>query len=415
VRRCFGIFFVGFLLAVSRGLVAGALPPVEGNIAGELKLFPQLSGFTLPWKLTLGALSGGGQVFGFSIDGAGARLRANGQVDLVTGDGSWQIDESQIDAAAWFAACAPRLLPAFSGAVVEGKVSVVGTGTLHQGQVTGRIRIEWHDGAVRHAEQGWSLEGVAFQGEFALDGAAARLVSTAPFEFTVRTVTTTRFGARKVFMQALLTEQQTLSVTAAKVEIAGGEVTADPFEAPLSPLTVNALLRINRVGLQDIVVLVPTAGLDDARGRIDGVVRLKWTEALGIQLGVGNLVIHSDEPAIVRLTPAAGLLTARVPQYFDLLPAWFGPLARWARPVNPAYAAMKSIELGQAELRVKTLDVLLTPDGDERGRSATVRLVAQPEQPGSAVKEVSFDVNVAGPLNEVLKLGIDRGFSVGVH
>jgi len=108
-------------------------------------------------------------------------------------------------------------------------------------------------------------------------------------------------------------------------------------------------------------------------------------------------------------------LTARVPQYFDLLPAWLGPLARWARPVNPAYAAMKSIELGQAELRVKTLDVLLTPDGDERGRSATVRLVAQPEQPGSAVKEVSFDVNVAGPLNEVLKLGIDRGFSVGVH
>jgi hypothetical protein len=76
---------------------------------------------------------------------------------------------------------------------------------------------------------------------------------------------------------------------------------------------------------------------------------------------------------------------------------------------------MQSIELGQSDLRVKTLDVLLTPEGDEQGRSATVRLVAQPTQPGTAVKEVSFDVNVSGPLNAVLKLGIDRGFTVGAH
>jgi hypothetical protein len=31
------------------------------------------------------------------------------------------------------------------------------------------------------------------------------------------------------------------------------------------------------------------------------------------------------------------------------------------------------------------------------------------------VKEVTFDVNVAGPLNAVLKLGIDQKFTLGVH
>jgi len=90
-------------------------------------------------------------------------------------------------------------------------------------------------------------------------------------------------------------------------------------------------------------------------------------------------------------------------------------VARWVRPENPAYKNMQAIELGQSDLRVKALNILLTPDGDERGRSATVRLVAQPDQPGSAVKEVSFDVNVVGPVNAVLKLGIDQGFTVNLH
>ena len=402
-------------MAFSRGLVAGSLPSVEGSITGELKLLPQIPDFTLPWKLTLNAPASGGQAFVFSIDGVSAQLRAAGQVNLATGDGSWKIEETQIDAAAWFAAFAPKYVPALSGVVVEGKVTFAGAGTLRQGQVIGQVKVVWQGGALRHAEQGWSLEGVAFQGEFAIDVAGARLESVNPFELTVGTVSTKRFGARNFSMSALLNERRALSVTAARVEVAGGEVTVDPCEIPLSPPTVNALLRISRVGLQDIVLLVPTAGLADARGRIDGEVRIKWNAALGVQLGVGRLAISDDEPAIVRMTPSPGLLTARVPQYFDLLPAWLGPVARWARPVNPAYGNMQNIELGQSDLKVKTLDILLTPDGDEQGRSATVRLVAQPSQPGSAVKEVAFDVNVSGPLNAVLKLGIDRGFTLGTH
>jgi len=415
VRWCSGIFLVGFLLAVSRGQAAGPWPSVEGALAGELKLFSQVPNFTLPWKVTLSPAPDGGQAFSFILDGAGARVQAAGQVDLATGNGSWRIDEARIDAAVWFAACAPRLAPAFSGMTAQGTVTVAGSGILRQGQPVGRVRVTWRDGSLQQAEQGWTLAGIAFSGEFELDGTAARPVSTAPFELTVQTITTTRFGARNGFVNARLNEQGALSVTAARVEIAGGEVTTDPFEAPLSPLMVNALLRISRVGLQDIVLLVPAAGLDDARGRIDGVVRLKWDKALGIQLGVGHLAIRDDEPAIVRLTPAPGLLTGHVPQYFDLLPTWLGPLSRWARQVDPAYGNMQSVELGQSELRVKTLDVLLTPEGDERGRSATVRLVAQPTMPDSVVKEVTFDVNVAGPLNAVLKLGIDQKFTLGVH
>ena len=415
VRRCFEILLIGFFITVSRGLALESWPSVQGAIAGELKLFPQIPDFTLPWKLNLGAASGGGQTFAFALEAAGTRLRASGQVNLVTGDGSWHIEEGQIDAAAWLAALAPRFSPGFSELIALGAVSVTGEGTLCQGQVVGRIKVEWRDGYLRNARQGWSLEGIMFHGEFAIDGAAARLVSTAPFELAVGTITTVRFGARNFSASAWLNEQRALSVQAAQIEIAGGEVTADPFEIALTPFAINANLRISRIGLQDIVLLVPTAGLAEARGRIDGVARVKWTEGVGVQLGVGHLAIRADEPAVVRMTPAPGLLTSHVPQYFDLLPTWLGPVARWFRQVDPAYGNMQQIELGQSDLRVKTLDLLLTPDGDDKGRSATVRLVAQPAAPGSAVKEVTFDVNVAGPLNSVLKLGIDRGFSLEAH
>ena len=415
MRRCFGIISILFLLAVSPALAAGALPAITGAIAGELKPFSPLPDFVLPWKLSLGAASDGGQSFSFKLDAAGTRLCATGQIDLVTGDGSWRIEEAQVDAAVWLAALAPRFGPAVTGMIALGTVDLTGSGTLKHGQVVGGIKVEWRGGYLRNASQGWAFEGIVFQGEFEIDGAAKRLVSLTPFELTVGTITTARFGARNFSARGWLNEQPALSVKAARVEIAGGEVTADPFEIPLPSFAINANLRINRVGLPDIVLLVPAAGLAEARGRIDGVARVKWNEGVGIQLGVGHLAIRDDEPAIVRLSPAPGLLTGHVPQYFDLLPTWMGPLSRWVRQVDPAYGNMQSIELGQADLRVKTLDVLLTPDSDDKGRSATVRLVAQPAAPGSAVKEVTFDVNVAGPLNAVLKLGIDRGFTLGVH
>ena len=402
-------------MVACRGLVVAALPAVEGGLTGELKLFPQLPDFALPWKITLKPAADGGQAFALVVDAAGTRLQVEGQVDLATGDGSWKIEEAQVDVAAWFAACAPKFAPALAGAVAQGTVTLTGTGTLKKGQPAGRIKIEWHDGSLRQEAQGWALDRLALQGEFAVDGPAMSLVSTNPLEVTIGLVTSSRFGARNVSINALLNERRALLVTAARVEIAGGEVTVEPCEIPLSPLVVNANLQVSRVGLQDIVFLVPTAGLAEARGRIDGVVQVKWSGEAGFQLGLGHLALRADEPTVVRLTAAPGILTGHVPQYIDLLPSWLGPLARWVRPENPAYGNMRSIELGQSELQVKTLEVQLTPEGDDRGRSATVRLVAQPTQPGSTVKEVTFDVNVAGPIAAVVKLGLERGFTLDAH
>jgi hypothetical protein len=213
----------------------------------------------------------------------------------------------------------------------------------------------------------------------------------------------------------LLTPQHSLQLISTQVEVAGGELFVDPAEVPLIPPVVDLNLRFQRVGLQDIVLLVPAAGLSDARGRIDGVMRLKWSDATGLKLGVGHLALRNDEPAIMRLSSNIGLLTGRMEPYVDLSHYLGKTLGRMIRPENPAYKDLQNVELGKSELRVSSLRVKLTPDGDELGRSATVQFVAQPVEKGTSVKEVTFDVNVAGPLDALVKVGMEQNFSIDAH
>jgi hypothetical protein len=264
---------------------------------------------------------------------------------------------------------------------------------------------------LRDEQHGVTLEGITVTGE--ADVATLPQGAT-PLELTVRTITTARFGARNLAVRAVLRGLSELAVTTAQIEIAGGEMTADPFVVPLSPPDVNAHVRVARIGLQDVVALVPS-GLSDARGRVDGDVWLGWSAATGVRVGAGRLLLHAGEPATLRLAPTPGFLTERVPRRIEFLPAWLGPMARWLSPENPAYDDMEDVELGRTELRVEEFDARITPDGDGQGRSAHVSVRARPAREGGEIEEVTFDVNVAGPLADVFKIGMTQPFSVQVR
>jgi hypothetical protein len=227
-------------------------------------------------------------------------------------------------------------------------------------------------------------------------------------------MSTDRFGARNLSVAAVLNGTRELSVTAARIEIAGGTVETDPFVVKLSPVALNVRLRMTRVGLQDIVALVPTM-LSDARGRVDGEVGLSWSEAGGLRVGDGSLSLDEIEPTTLRLAPKPGFLSARVPARFVFIPGLPKPFSRWFSPVNPAYVTLTDIELGKTPLRVHSLKVRLTPEGDGRGRSASVEVVARPDQIDSVVDKVVFTINVSGPLSQVLKFGMNDHISFGAH
>jgi len=158
------------------------------------------------------------------------------------------------------------------------------------------------------------------------------------------------------------------------------------------------------VALSELAKLVPTT-LAGAQGRVDGRVAMRWTPAAGLALGKGELHVSSDASASLRLAPEPGFLTGRVPRRIALLPAWLGPVARWFSPENPAYETLSKIEQGELPLAVEALEIELYPDGPDAPRTAHVMLAASPPE-GSAVKRVRFNINVAGPLDQVIRLGL---------
>jgi hypothetical protein len=398
-----------FGAALALGAGSPSWPGIVGEIHGRLESLPAAP--ALQWSLTMMPGENGLPELAVRAAGEGTLMEAGiGLLPAAPDALRWRLKNVELDLARWSGALAAQW-PALAGATLGGRVLVSGEGEWREGRLTGRIKLEWHDGTVHDAAQGWSLDGIAFQGALVVDSAGPRLASESPFELTVGTVTSTRFGARDVVVRASLNEHWQVAVTTAHVAVAGGEVAIDPCALSLWPPKMDVNLRIAGVGLQDVVALVP-AGLADARGRIDGAVRVSWSQAGGFQVGAGGLALNAGEPAMLRLAESPGFLTRRVPARFALLPDWMGPLARWFAPENPAYAELREIELGHTDLQVKALIVRLTPAGDGQGRSALVQMIARPSKSDSAVARVTFEVAVAGPLDAVLHFGLNQDVSV---
>ncbi len=385
-----------------------------GLLAGNLQgIYTPVEGRPLAWSVTFPSAVNTVRTGRLAVTGADFVLRIALEWDITTGHLSWRVDEGRVDLGAWLSALATRadLASVLAGVDATGELMIAGEGTWHDDVTTGGLRMNVNDAIVRNETEGWSVEGITLH---AGGDASELLKGHMPIELAVRAISTSRFGARNLRATVVMEDFERIELTSAQIEIAGGEVTAEPFSMSLAKPALSVTLVMKRVGLQDLVVFAPTT-FSNASGRINGTLRLDWNQANGVQVGGGRLALEKSEPATVRLVSSPGFLTAQVPARFTLLPAWLGPLARWFSPVNPSYATLSEIEQGKLDLRVESLNVRLTPEGDERGRSASAFLRARPEQTGGAVGEVTFQINVSGPLSSVLRIGIKESFSLQVQ
>jgi hypothetical protein len=406
VRYLCALMFLGVALA-GRAEAWTVMPTVAGELQGRFKWRDAVA---LDWTLLTRSAADDERKVSFTLKDAATSLRATARVRAATGDGFWNIEQGRVDLGAWWQVLAPVAGAAAEGIIVEGNLTVSGEGEVVAGQPVGRVHFSVNNASARAKDGSWALAGIALEGDWDVTSGSAGAV---PFTLAIRTVTTARFGARAVAVTGQLRGVEAIEVTTARVEIAGGDVVAETFTVSLALPVVNARLHMSRVGLQDVVALVPESGLASARGRIDGEVTLGWTQAEGFAVGAGRLALRDDEPTVLRLAPAPGFLTSRVPLRFQLLPGWAGPFARWFAPLNPAFASLQEIELGRADLRVQSLDVQLTPEGDAQGRNARVVIHARPEKAGGSVGALTFTINVAGPLNDVMRLGLKENLSFG--
>jgi hypothetical protein len=184
-----------------------------------------------------------------------------------------------------------------------------------------------------------------------------------------------------------------------------------PFTFDPALPAVDTTADLTGLALGELAALAPQA-LTEAHGRLTGRVAVRWNAQLGAEPGAGALRVAAGTPATVRLAPTPGFLTQRVPARLGLIGGSFGPLSRWLSFANPAYDALRRIELGELPLAVDSLEVKLYPDGPDGAVSARVELSAHPAEAGSSVGRVSFAVNVAGPLSQVINVGLKQNASI---
>ena len=133
-----------------------------------------------------------------------------------------------------------------------------------------------------------------------------------------------------------------------------------------------------------------------AEGRVEGrvLVRLKAGAPEQFEVALG---LAPGTMALIRFQPSPGLLTDHVPDV-----------------VRKYYPGLEAIELGQTPLEAKVLRLTTHPGGDAQGRSAQVRVEGRPSDP-RFVAPLELDINVTGPLEELLRKIIDSRLKIGVE
>lgn len=391
------------LLAVGAGgtAVAQPWPPVAGELSGGLQWRALAGAPPVTWRVQLAqpGPDGVGRALG-DVRASGLDVQAEG-----TTDGGWRLTVGEMDLATW---SRPLLAAAGVGApgdlVLLGTLRFEGEGTWVGTGVEGRLRVTLANGRASSANQGWEADGLELVAQIALASDGSLAIES----MTMRAATLQAAGMAGRDLQVELVGRipGEIEVRRAEVAILGGTVRVRPFRLDPERPEIRATADLAAIALDEVAALLPTA-LAGARGRLEGRVEVAWSEAAGFRPQGGALRVAADAPASLRLASTPGFLTQHLPERIRLLPDWLRLPPTWLAPVNPAYGTLEKIERGEQDLTVEQLRVELYPDGPDGPRSATVEVAARPAS-GSAVERVSFTVNVAGPLQQVLEIGLDE-------
>lgn len=128
-RHCLlGALFALGGAALGHG-AALALPPIAGEISGDLSPLALKDAPALHWKLTLQSPGPGERVARFAADGAESQLRAEARLDA-QGDGVWRITAGHLALKSWLA-----------GLLMAGEADITGKGTVKDGVLDGNVTL----------------------------------------------------------------------------------------------------------------------------------------------------------------------------------------------------------------------------------------------------------------------------------
>ncbi len=373
------------------GAAPWPLPPIDGAFSGE---FVPPGGDKPPivaWQVAVKSPQADTRTFSVDATSAGEELvlAADGRVKADRA-ATWRLTEGRLEIAPWLPTVR-FLVPAWPAALtVAGTLRGSGHGQWppESARPSGTVKFDGGGITVDWSELPLSFHDVALEGSVE--------VASSDAEVSLRAARGEAVGWAWSDLSAELgwnAADGLLAVKQVQVRAAGGVVTSGPFS--LDPAEPRLDLQLHFVGVQleTFARLLPDV-VAEARGEVSGNVGLTWSAADGLTIKGGQIALREGSSAQLRLRPTPGLITNQLP------------------PQSPAFEPLQRVEMGKTPLAVRALLLALEPADDPQGRSAVLRVEAEPLDPGIKAP-IIINVNVSGPLNQLIKLSMDDRVKFG--
>ena len=338
-------------------------------------------------KLQLAARPGEGKIWHgqASAEGTGLGVKAEGTLNPATNELTFRVTEAALDLQRW-QAFAQRVILLPGGAwELAGKFQGSAEGRWAGKVFAATAHVQLREGRAANAERGVAVEGVEADLEFTdLDQ-----VVTKPGALRVRSLQVGQVALRAIDAEIALESASRLSVTRAKLQTLGGSVTAEPFKYYFNQRQLDVVLRAENISVEEVMALTKDLPAK-ASGRVDGRLPIHIDEG-GFRLGTGWLALTPGVAAQIQFN-AAGLLTNGVAAN------------------SPSYSVLKKLESGLLQLKVGEMRLVIRPPDSPAGRSAQLHVSGEPVDP-TVKAPVTLDLNVNGPLEKLLNLGLDSRVS----
>lgn len=366
----------------------GVTVPIE-KLSIDGQLIVRTSGHEQPLTLKFAAQPAGNDAWSATLEATGPGLVFNAEARYGLGDQSltFRTTALTVELKPWQDVIQQLVVLPQGPWTMEGRLTgnVSGSYVEKKSEATGRMVLS--QGQLKNAAGTLAAEGIEADIEF------TDLVhrQSNPGTLRIREMRAGKIVANDLEAELALLNAEEMAIHRLTLKILGGSMAAEPFKLKLGQRELEAVVLADNLDVEKIMALsadVPAKG----SGRVDGRLPIRLDEH-GLRLGTGWLQLRKGVYAEVQLN-AEGLITSGM------------------SPKSTSYAVMKRVESGLLRLKLGALRLDVRPPDAQRGQSARLHLEGEPVDP-SVKAPVILDVNVNGPLEQLLNFGLKDNISFG--
>ncbi len=291
--------------------------------------------------------------------GPGLAVQAEGSYDLARDDLTFKLPDMALDLKIWQDFVQRLILLPGGPWELEGQLTGRAEGRRLGKQSTATGVVGWREGRAASRQRAILGEGIEADLEFS----DLAQISTKPGSLRIREMRTGRLVLRGLEAELALHGANKIAVSHASFQTLGGTVALESFDYFPGRRELEAVVLVDGASLAEVMALTRDLPVV-AAGRLSGRFPIR-IDGSGLRLGPGSLELMPGVPARLQFTTG-----------------------------------------DRRKLRLTELHLAIRPPGAPPGHSAQLHLAGEPLDPGVNAP-VIFDLNIAGPLEKYLSLGLE--------